>query len=57
MTLQDGVNLTIIFGGAIGIFTLIKGLLEYSRQGAQKRAEHFVELRKRFQENKLFKEM
>ena len=32
-------------------------MCEYSRQGAQKRAEHFVELRKRFQENDIFKDM
>jgi len=57
MTLKDFVDITLILGGIVGLLTLIKGVGEYSRQGAQKRAEHFIELRKRFQENSLFKEM
>ncbi|MBN1787007.1 MAG: hypothetical protein JW806_01280 [Sedimentisphaerales bacterium] len=57
MTLKNFVDIAVIAGCIVTIITLIKGLLEYSRQGAQKRAEHFSELRRGFRENKLFKEL
>ena len=57
MTLKDAVDLTIIIGGIITVITFVKGVFEYSRQGTQKRSEHFSELRMRFQENPLFKEL
>lgn len=46
-----------IITAGVGIFTLIKGLREYSMQGAQKRVDLFLEMRKRFKENADFKKM
>jgi cell shape-determining protein MreC len=56
-TLKNAVDMTVVVGGIVAVITLVIGALEYSRQGAQKRAEYFSELRKRFQENPLFKEL
>ena len=56
-TFKNAVDLTVIIGGIVTVITLVISALEYSRQGAHKRAEHFSELRMRFQENKLFKEL
>jgi hypothetical protein len=56
-TFKNAVDLTIIIGGIVTVITLVIGALEYSRQGAHKRAEHFSELRKRFQDNPTFKEL
>jgi hypothetical protein len=39
------------------LLTLIKGVFEYAKQGAQKRAAQFVEMRRRFKENDSFKEI
>lgn len=46
-----------IITAGVAIFTLIKGLREYSRQGAQKRVDLFLEMRKRFKENLEFRLM
>jgi hypothetical protein len=50
-------DIAIILGGIIALFTFINGLLEYKRQGSQKRVEHFVTLRRRLKENPSFKEI
>ncbi len=47
-------DLAIIIGGLVALFTFIHAILEYSRQGAQKRAEQFVMLRRRLKENPAF---
>jgi hypothetical protein len=58
-----GLNLSIykdiatIIGVIIAVITLILGLLEYARQGKQKRAEHFFNLRKKLKENPNFKKI
>ena len=39
------------FGALIALATLVTALLEYARQGRQKRAEHFFNLRLRLKEN------
>jgi hypothetical protein len=39
------------FGALIALATLVMALLEYARQGRQKRAEHFFDLRLRLKEN------
>jgi len=57
MTLENVVNVTLIIGGIVGIVTLVKGVFEYSRQCAQKRAEYFIGLRERFNENHVFREI
>lgn len=49
---------TLITASATGIAAagaLLFALFEYRRQGAQKRAEHFSELRKRLKENETFR--
>jgi len=38
----------------VALITLGKGLAEYSKQGAQQRAEHFLEMRHRFKDNENF---
>ena len=55
--LKDLCDIAVIVGGVVALVTIIKGVYEYTRQGAQKRAEHFTEIRKRFQDNQLFKEL
>lgn len=47
-------DIAIILGGIVALFTFINAILEYSRQGAQKRAEQFVMLRRRLKENPAF---
>jgi len=47
LTLQDLASVAVIFGALLGIPTLIIGVLEFSRQGAQRRATHYFELRNR----------
>lgn len=50
-------DFAIIVGGLVTIFAFVNGLLEYRRQGAQKRVEHFTLLRRRLKENPAFKEI
>ena len=50
-------DFSIIIGGLITIIAFANGLLEYRRQGAQKRVEHFTLLRRRLKENAIFKEI
>jgi len=50
-------DFSIIIGGLITIIAFANGLLEYRRQGAQKRVEHFTLLRRRLKENPIFKEI
>jgi len=42
---------------AIGILTFFVGLNEYRRQGAQKRVDLFIEMRRRLKENETFKKI
>lgn len=44
-------------GAAIAVGTLLVAVLEYVRQGRQKRAEHFLSLRLRLKESKEFSEI
>ncbi|GFE59749.1 hypothetical protein [Geobacter sp. AOG2] len=48
-------DFAIIVGGLVTIFAFLNGLLEYRRQGRQKREEHFTLLRRRLKENPRFK--
>jgi len=50
-------DFAIIVGGLVTIFAFLNGLLEYRRQGVQKRVEHFTLLRRRLKENPVFKEI
>jgi hypothetical protein len=55
MALSDIKDVATIVGAVIALLALIKGLVEYIKQGAQKRAEHFLTMRKRLKENDVFK--
>jgi alpha-D-ribose 1-methylphosphonate 5-triphosphate diphosphatase PhnM len=49
------VGIATIAASLIALVTLVIGVLEYSRQGAAKRAEHFLEMRRRLKENERFR--
>ena len=54
------VSMTVFeFASMAGTFvarcTLLKGVIEYSRQGAQRRAEHLIRLRREFSQREEFK--
>lgn len=48
-------TLVAVTGGIAAIVALWQSLIEYKRQGAQKRAEYFLEMRKRLKENPSYK--
>jgi len=48
-------DIAIVAASVIALGTLIVGVIEYFRQGAAKRVEHFLEMRRRFKENQKFK--
>lgn len=50
-------DLAIILGGLVAFTTFVTGVLEYSRQNHLRRAEQFVEMRRRFLETPLFREI
>jgi hypothetical protein len=54
MTLAQLVQVAQIAGGAIALATLVKIVLEYSRQNALKRAEYFFILDKKIVENPIY---
>lgn len=47
-------DIATILGALVALVALIKGILEYVKQGAQKRAEHFLTMRKRLKDNEVF---
>jgi hypothetical protein len=57
MSLSDYKDIATVAGVVIALAALIKGVYEYVKQGAQKRAEQFVEMRKRFKESDSFREL
>src|SRR5258708_5691044 len=57
MLLTDAKDLATIVVGVIALITLAKGVVEYIRQGAQKRAEMYIDFEKRFLENEKFREI
>ena len=48
-------DIAVIAASLIALATLVIGVIEYSRQGAEKRAEHFLEMRRRLKENESFR--
>ncbi|HEV3458257.1 MAG TPA: hypothetical protein VHG32_16985 [Thermoanaerobaculia bacterium] len=56
-TLSNAKDLAAIGGALVALAALVRGVIEYSHQGAQKRAEHFLEMRKRFVENSVFRDI
>lgn len=57
LSLTDAKDLATIIGVVVALVTLIKGVVEYAHQGAQKRAERFTSMRIRFKEDTSFKEI
>ena len=57
LSLSDWRDLAAVSGVIVALGTLIKGLVEYSHQGAQKRAEQFSAMRIRFKDDEQFKEI
>ena len=49
--------IAIIGGGVTALITFFFGVLEYARQGHQARASRFVEMRRRFLETALFRDI
>lgn len=47
----------IVLGGIAALITFLSGVLEYSRQGHQQRAQHFVQMRRRFLETPQYREI
>jgi len=50
-------DVAIIFGGVIALTTFFSGIFEYIRQGHQHRASNFVQMRRRFLEDPLFRDI
>jgi hypothetical protein len=57
ITLDDVKTIATIAGIVIAAIALVKTLIEYRHQGTQKRAEHFITMRRRFKENPAFTEL
>ena len=53
--ISAGKDLATIVTVIIALVTLAEGLSEYSKQGTQQRAEHFLEMRHRFKDNEKFR--
>ena len=50
-------DIAIIFGGVLTLTTFIFGAMEFIRQGHQHRASNFVQMRRRFLEDPLFRDI
>jgi hypothetical protein len=50
-------DVAIIFGGVVALTTFFSGIFEYIRQGRQHRAANFVQMRRRFLEDPLFRDI
>ena len=57
MTWTEVKELAALIGAAIAILTFIKSTFEYVLQGAQKRAERFLAVRKVFKDNPKFRDI
>lgn len=57
MTLGEAKDVGALIGAAIALLALVRGLIEFRQQGAQKRAVHFLEMRKRLKEDTDFAEI
>ena len=54
MSLALATQIAGVVGVLVAVFAFGKGLIEYRSQGLQRRAEHFVAMRRRFKENAAF---
>lgn len=57
MPLDFWKDIAIIFGGIVALLTLLTALVEFFRQGQQVRASRFLEMRRRFLESPLFRDI
>jgi alpha-D-ribose 1-methylphosphonate 5-triphosphate diphosphatase PhnM len=57
MTLSDAKDLAIIVGTIAAAFTFVKAVIEYTKQNAQKRAEHYTHLREEFKKDARFTDL
>lgn len=57
LNLSTTKDLAIILAGVVALTTFFTGVLEYARQGSMRRAEQFVQMRRRFLETELFREI
>lgn len=55
MSLGDLINIATVIGAIIALFSFIKGIIEYKKQGSQKRAEYFNNIHMNFIENDVCK--
>ena len=54
MTSDDARNIAIILSVGVAVLTLVKAVVEYTRQNSQRRAEHYLKLREKFSESEKF---
>jgi len=57
LTLGQYKDIATVLATVVALATLVVGVREYERQGAQKRAEYFAQMRVRMKENNTFKEI
>lgn len=57
MILDDARNVAIVVGTLVTTGMLLKAVVEYSRQNAQRRAEYYLRLREKLKEGEQFKEL
>ncbi|MGD0077305.1 MAG: hypothetical protein ABSB91_01615 [Sedimentisphaerales bacterium] len=50
-------NIVTTIGVVVAVSALVLSFLEYVKQGAQKRAEHFITMRERFKNNEKFQKI
>jgi hypothetical protein len=53
--IEQARDAAMLIGVALGVATLIKGVIEYIHQGSQKRAEQFIRMRDRLNQDASFK--
>jgi alpha-D-ribose 1-methylphosphonate 5-triphosphate diphosphatase PhnM len=57
LDLEHWKSIAVVAGAVVALVTLIKGVIEYTHQGAQKRAEHFISMRERLKKNTEFENL
>src|ERR1051325_4384779 len=55
--LSDFKDVTTLIGVIIGLLTLVKAIYEYRKQGAHKRIELYLDVRRKFDDNPIFSEI
>jgi hypothetical protein len=53
----DVKDMATLIGGLVGLIGLLKGVYEFSKQNAIKRAENYLKLREKFKESTRFKDL